>query len=160
MSGFARLALRPGGGRTERGRGARPQLAEGSFRRSAEDATSGPDQDLTLSGRATARPRPDSSPLRHDHQASHHYRACGALAVFHEIGIRLHRVASTCAGTLVAVLAHPHTRSAGRRHRFSMATAGWRRSLARQRLRARPMLPIGIPSLALISAVTTREGPR
>jgi hypothetical protein len=30
--------------------------------------------------------------------------------------------------------------------------AGWRRILARHRLRLGPMLPIGIPSLALISA--------
>jgi hypothetical protein len=30
----------------------------------------------------------------------------------------------------------------------SSAMAGWRRSLARQRLRLGPILPIGIPSLA------------
>ena len=33
--------------------------------------------------------------------------------------------------------------------------AGWRRNLSRQRLRYGPMLPIGMPSPALISAYGT-----
>ena len=35
---------------------------------------------------------------------------------------------------------------------ISAAMAGWRRILSRQRLRVGPMLPTGMPSLALISA--------
>jgi choline dehydrogenase len=38
---------------------------------------------------------------------------------------------------------------------ISAATAGWRRILSRQRPRIGPMLPIGMPSLALISAYGT-----
>jgi len=160
MSGFARLGARPGEPQP-RGRGARslswPRAVPLA---AAEDGHRDLDQDLTLSGagHSPARPR-IAPPLRHESSGpATTYRACGRAGRIHEIGIPSspgwlqHALA-----TLVAVLAHPTPRigraSASIQH-------GGRAGMAAQPgpgsgCGSAPMLPIGIPSLALISAYDT-----